>query len=482
MEELREWRPSMPRTLFEKVWDDHVVESLGENLFVIHVDRHFLHELSGAVSLLGLDRAGRKVRNRELTFATLDHLIETIPNRGMTTRIPGGDDFLRELSARTRAHDIRFFDLKDRRQGIVHVVAPELGIALPGMTFICGDSHTCTVGAVGAFAFGVGSSDSEHALATQVVIVSKPKTLRVNLTGELQRGVSAKDVALALISRFGSDGGAGFAIEFAGPVIDNMPMSGRFTLCNMAAEFGGRTALIAPDETTYAFLHSGEFAPKGDAWDVALAYWRTLPSDAGAAYDRELTLDCAALEPQVTWGTSPAQSGGIGQPVPAEPLREGEQSRASHSRALAYTAVKPEKAVIGAPIDGAFIGSCTNSRLDDLRAAAEILAGRKIATGVIAICSPGSTSVKRAAEAEGIDRIFIEAGFEWRESGCSFCASGGSGGESFPAGSRVIASTNRNFEDRMGPGVRIHLASPLTVAASAVAGQITDPRLLEQQP
>lgn len=469
----------MSRTLFTKIWDDHIVEELGDGLYLIHVDRHFLHELSGAVSLLGLDRTGRTVRNHEMTFATVDHLLETTSDRGMTTRIPGGNDFLRELSERVVAHKIRFFDLKDPRQGIVHVTAPDLGLALPGMTFICGDSHTCTVGAIGAFAFGVGSSDSEHALATQVVIVSKPKTMKVNLQGRLQDGVSAKDVALALIGSFGATGGSGYAVEFAGPVIDAMPMSGRFTLCNMAAEFGGRTGLIAPDETTYAYLSSGEFSPKGAAWSAAVDYWRTLPSDPDAVYDLELHLDCTPLEPQVTWGTSPEQEGGLNEKVPLKSRWADGRSRASHQRALAYSGASPEASVMGLPIDGAFIGSCANSRLDDLRAAAAILTGRKVAAGVTAICSPGSTGVKLAAEAEGIDKVFLAAGFEWRESGCSFCASGGSGGESFRAGGRVIASTNRNFEDRMGPGVRIHLASPQTVAASAVSGHIADARKLE---
>lgn len=469
----------MSRTLFAKIWDDHVVDELGSGLYLIHIDRHFLHELSGSLALMGLDQAGRKVRNPELISATLDHVIETTPGRGMTTRVPGGSDFLRELPARVAAHKIRFFGLDDPRQGIVHVTAPELGIALPGTTFICGDSHTCTVGAVGAFAWGVGSSDSEHALVTQVLIASKPKTMRVNLIGRLNAGVSAKDVVLALIGRYGADGGAGYAVEYAGPVVEAMPMSGRFTLCNMAVEFGGRTGLVAPDETTFAYLQSGEFSPKGDAWDEAVTYWRTLPSDPGAVYDVELTLDCASLEPQVTWGVTPEQAGGISDAVPAEARRSTDVGRASHARALEYNGVVADEPVLGLPIDGAFIGSCTNSRLDDLRAAAAILSGRKVAPGVTAICSPGSSRVKLAAEAEGIDKIFLAAGFEWRESGCSLCASGSVGGESFPPGGRVIASTNRNFEDRMGVSVRIHLASPQTVAASAVSGCITDARTLE---
>ncbi|WP_157221030.1 3-isopropylmalate dehydratase large subunit [Flavisphingomonas formosensis] len=469
----------MPRTLFEKIWDDHVVDELGNGLCLIHIDRHFLHELSGSAALMNLDKAARKVRNRELTFATLDHVLETTPGRGMATRIPGGNDFLREMTARVVAHEIRFFDLDDPRQGIVHVIAPELGVVLPGMTFICGDSHTCTVGAVGAFAWGVGSSDSEHALATQVVIASRPKTMRVNLEGALRDGVTAKDVILALIGRYGVDGGSGYAVEFAGSVVDDMQMSGRFTLCNMAVEFGGRTGLIAPDETTFAYLKAGEFSPKGGAWDAAVSYWRMLPSDPNAVYDLELTLDCSTLDPQVTWGITPEQVGGLRDPVPVHARRTTSVGRASYARAIEYSGVTPNMPVLGLPIDGAFIGSCTNSRLDDLRAAAAILKGRKVASGVKAICTPGSTSVKRAAEAEGIDLIFVAAGFEWRESGCSLCASGSAGGESFAFGGRVIASTNRNFEDRMGTSVKAHLASPQTVAASAVLGRIADVRELE---
>ena len=301
----------------------------------------------------------------------------------------------------------------------------------------------------------------------------------MTLEGRVPDGVTAKDVVLALIGRYGADGGGGHAVEFAGPVVDAMPMAGRFTLCNMAVEFGGRTGIIAPDETTFAYLAGREFSPKGAAWDAAVAYWRRLPSDPGAVYDRELTLDCSALVPQVTWGVTPEQAGGIDEAVPARPRRDSDVGHASHARALAYAQVPAGARVLGLPIDGAFIGSCTNSRLDDLRAAAAVLVGRKVAAGVTAICSPGSTAVKRAAEAEGIDRIFIDAGFEWRESGCSLCASAAMGGESFRPGGRVIATTNRNFEDRMGVAVKIHLASPQTVAASAVAGCIADARMLE---
>lgn len=471
----------MGKTFFDKVWDDHVVAELGDGAFLIHIDRHFLHEVSGAVSLKEMDRRERTVRNPELTFGTLDHVLETVPGRGLTTRMPGGDDFLNEFVKRIGPHGIRFFDLDDPRQGIVHVIAPEIGAVLPGMTFICGDSHTCTVGAVGAFAWGVGSSDSEHALCTQTVVATKPKTLRVNFEGRLAPGVHAKDMILALIGKFTADGGTGYAIEFAGEAVRSLPMDGRLTLCNMAVEFGGRTGMVAPDEVTFDYLKDREFAPKGEAWDRAVSYWRTLASDPDAVYDAEYRLDCSDLTPQVTWGTSPEHTVGITGAAPDPAALTDEIARTSGERAMRYAELSSGQPVMGLPITGAFIGSCTNSRIDDLRAAAEILRGRKVAEGVTAICVPGSTATKRQAEAEGLDRIFLEAGFEWRESGCSLCMSGATGGESFARDARVIASTNRNFEDRQGPHVRSHLASPVTVAASAIAGRIADARELEKE-
>jgi 3-isopropylmalate/(R)-2-methylmalate dehydratase large subunit len=470
---------TMDRTLFEKIWDDHLITDLGDGDFLLHIDRHFLHEVSGAVSLKELDRRGLAVRNPELTFGTLDHVLETVPGRGMTTRMPGGNDFLNEFSSRIAPHKIRFFDLHDSRQGIVHVIAAELGVALPGMTFICGDSHTCTVGAVGAIAWGVGSSDSEHALASQTLVQTKPKTMRVNLEGALSNGVYAKDVILSLIGRYGAAAGSGYAIEFAGEVVRAMPMAGRLTLCNMAVEFGGRTGIVAPDDITFSYLKDREFSPKGAAWDEAIRYWRALVSDRNARYDAAIDLECSALAPQVTWGTSPEHVIGIDGVVPDPSQTANAATSASQQRALAYADLRPGDAVAGLPITGAFIGSCTNSRIDDLRAAAELLRGKRVASAVTAICVPGSSAVKRQAEAEGLDRIFIDAGFEWRESGCSLCMSGATGGESFARNARVIASTNRNFEDRQGPRVRSHLASPATVAASAIVGRIADPRLSE---
>ena len=464
------------RTLFDKIWDNHIVADLGDGAFLMHIDRHFLNEVSGAVSLKELDRRERRVRNPELTFGTLDHVLETTPGRGMTTRMPGGDDFLSEFVKRILPHKITFFDINDPRQGIVHVIAPELGIALPGMTFISGDSHTCTVGAVGAFAFGVGSSDSEHALVTQTLVQTKPKSMRVNLNGVAMKGVYAKDVILALIGKYGAAGGAGYAVEFAGEAVRTFSMAGRLTLCNMAVEFGGRTGMVAPDDVTFAYLEGREFSPKGQAWRNALAFWRTLPSDPEAKFDLDIGLECASLAPQVTWGTSPEHVIGVDEVVPDPARTVNVVARASQERALAYGGIQPGKPLAGLEVSGAFIGSCTNSRIDDLRAAAEVLRGQKVSSSVLSICVPGSTAVKRQAEAEGLDRIFLDAGFQWRESGCSLCMSGATGGESFAANSRVIASTNRNFEDRQGPHVRSHLASPATVAASAIAGRIVDVR------
>ncbi|KQX19108.1 MULTISPECIES: 3-isopropylmalate dehydratase large subunit [unclassified Sphingomonas] len=466
----------MGLTFFEKVWNDHVIEDVGDGNFLIHIDRNFMHELSGAVSLKAIDEAGFDVRNPELTFGVVEHAIDTHPGRKRTSSAPGGNDFLREFYERIRHRPIRFFDYDDRQQGIVHVIAPELGIALPGETFVCGDSHTCTVGGIGAFAWGIGSTDGEHVLATQTLVITKPKTMRVDFQGRLAAGVFAKDMILGLIGKYGAGGGVGYAIEYAGETIESLPMDGRLTLCNMAVEFGGRTGMVAPDQITFDYLNGRPFAPAGEDWLRAVAYWRLLRSDRDARYDKELELDCNRLAPQVTWGTSPSHVIGVDDVVPDAAESPEGVARASHARALEYVGLEPGTRLLGEKIQGVFIGSCTNSRLDDLREAASVLRGRKIADGLMALCVPGSTTVKRAAEQEGLDRVFKEAGFEWREAGCSLCASGAIGGEAFPPGSRTLSTTNRNFENRQGRGVRSHLASPATVAASAVAGRIADAR------
>lgn len=463
-----------PQTFFDKIWAAHVIRPVGDAGFLVHIDRHFLHEVSGAVSLKSLDEAGLSVRNPQLTFATIDHVVDTHAGRGMTSRIPRGAEFMRELAARAEAHQIQMFGLDDARQGIVHVIAPDLGLALPGMTFVCGDSHTCTVGGVGAFAWGIGASDGEHVLATQTLVLPRPKTMRITFEGPAPANVTAKDLILALIGRYGTAAGLGCAVEFTGSAIRALSMQGRLTLCNMAIEFGARTGLVAPDDVTFDFLHGRPFAPWGALWDQALAYWRGLPSEADARYDKELTLDCRQLAPQITWGTSPEDVIPIDAAIPDPAVAFEGQTRAAKERALSYMGLEAGRPLEGLPIDAAFIGSCTNSRLEDLRAAALMLRGRRVAGGVRAICTPGSTAVKAAAEAEGLHRTFLDAGFEWGEAGCSLCFS--AGGDSFPPRARVVSTTNRNFEDRQGAGVRSHLASPATVALSAVEGRIADVR------
>ena len=366
------------------------------------------------------------------------------------------------------------FDIGDPRQGIVHVISPELGIVLPGLTLVCPDSHTSTQGAFGALAWGIGSTEAEHVLATQTLRIAKPRTMRVLLDGALRAGVTAKDLALHLIRTFGAAGGKGFAVEFAGAAVAQMDLESRMTLCNMAAELSAFTAIIAPDDKTYDYLAGRPYAPAGQAWTHAMQHWRELHSDAGASFDAEIRIDATQVGPMVTWGTNPQDALPIDAAVPAYEEVAAHRSREGYERALAYMDLKPGRPLIGLPIDGAFIGACTNSRLSDLRRAAAIVEGRKVAWGVRAICVPGSTSVKQLAEAEGLDEKFRMAGFEWRESGCSMCFF--AGGESFAPKQRVISSTNRNFEGRQGPQTRTHLASPETVAASAISGCISDPR------
>jgi 3-isopropylmalate/(R)-2-methylmalate dehydratase large subunit len=463
-----------PTTFFEKVWRDHVIEDLGEDTALLQVDRLFLHEMSGAPAMAALERSGRAPASARQVYAVIDHVISTEPGRGRDdTRAGDGVDFIvgtREMSAR---HGFTFFDSDDPRQGIVHVVSPERAIALPGTTLVCGDSHTCTVGGVGALAWGIGSTECEHVLATQTLVQVKPKTMRVSFEGTPAAGVYAKDLILALIGQIGANGGIGYAVEFAGSAVRDMPVEGRLTLCNMAIEFQAKYGFVPPDETTIAYLEGREFAPKGAAWDEAVAYWRTLPSDAGAVFDKEVVVDVDAIRPQVTWGTSPQQVAPVDGAVPDPSQVDDAGARGLLERALAYMQLAPGTRLDGVPIQAAYIGSCTNARLSDLRIAAQVLKGRKVAQGVTAICVPGSTEVRRQAEAEGLDRVFRDAGFEWHESGCGMCGNGGRG--QF-ADRRVISTTNRNFEGRQGPKTRTHLASPATVAASAIEGRIADAR------
>jgi 3-isopropylmalate/(R)-2-methylmalate dehydratase large subunit len=445
------------RTLFDKLWDAHVVADLGGGSALIAIDRIFLHERTGAAALKSLAEAGRTVQDPARVFAVMDHIVDTRPGRSDGTLMPGGEAFITETRAACRDAGITLFDVNDPDQGITHVISPELGIVLPGLTLIAPDSHTCTQGAFGALAWGIGSSEAEHAMATGTLRVSRPKTMRVTYAGALPPGVTAKDMILRLIADHGAGGGAGHAVEFAGDAVRALDMEARMTLCNMATEFAAFTGMIAPDDTTRAHVKGRRYAPD------PLPDWSGLVTDDGAAFDAEIVIDAAMIEPMVSWGTSPEHSISLLGTVPnnAEP------------KVLDYIGIEAGQTIAGTPIDVAFIGSCTNARLSDLRRAAALVKGKKIAEGVLALVVPGSQAVKRAAEAEGLDKVFTDAGFEWRESGCSLCFY--AGGESFPPGSRVISSTNRNFEGRQGPGIRTHIASPEVVAASAMAGRITGP-------
>lgn len=464
----------MGKTLFEKIWTDHQVAELEGDTCLLYIDRVFLHERTGSIALQSLEAAGRKVRNPQQVFCTMDHIVDTLPGRGDRTRVPGGEAFIQTTRSASHSAGIKLFDIGDPGQGIVHVISPEQGIVQPGCTLVCPDSHTCSQGALGALAWGIGSSEAEHALATGTLRVNRPRTLRVDFEGRLPPGVGAKDMILHLIATHSAAGGAGFAIEFAGAAVRELEIEARLTLCNMAVEFSAFTGLVAPDRKAFDYLRGRPHAPRGRAWEQALAYWRTLRSDDDARFDRIIRIDCAAIAPTVSWGTSPQQASAVSAQVPSPAAAADAAAAKSIERALAYMGLEPGRRLTDIPIDAAFIGSCTNSRLSDLRAAARVLRGRRVAAGVKAICVPGSSQVKAAAEAEGLDRVFIEAGFEWRESGCSMCFY--AGGESFGRRQRVISSTNRNFESRQGPETRTHLASPVTVAASAVAGRIADVR------
>jgi 3-isopropylmalate/(R)-2-methylmalate dehydratase large subunit len=468
-----------PQSLFDKLWAQHCIQDLNDGASLIHIDRVFLHERTGGVALQSLADAGHTVRNPALAFATLDHIVDTLPERraaGDQTLMPGGEAFIRTTREQTRRYGIRLFDLNDPGQGIVHVISPEQGIVLPGATVICPDSHTCTQGALGALAWGVGSSEAEHALATQTLRVVRPRSMRVWFDGVLGQGVTAKDMILALIARDTASGARGSVVEFDGAAVRALGIEARMTLCNMAVEFSAFTGIIAPDAATLDYLRGRPLAPQGALWDQACASWAALHSDENAVFQSETRLDVSTLTPMLTWGTSPQHAVGVEGVVPSPDDAPDAATAQAMAKAQAYMGLAPGQRVAGLPIDAAFIGSCTNSRLSDLRDAAALLRGRHVAPGVKAICVPGSQAVKRAAEAEGLDRIFTAAGFEWREPGCSMCFF--AGGEHFGAQQRVVSTTNRNFESRQGPGTRTHLASPITVAASAIAGCLADPRPL----
>lgn len=465
-----------PRTSFEKIWDAHLVANLKGGTGLILIDRILLHERTGGVALKSLESRARPVAIPSQTFVTMDHVVDTLPGRTDRTMMPTGRDFIVATREAARASGLTLFDLGDPRQGIVHVISPEQGIVLPGATLVCPDSHTCSQGALGALAWGIGSSEAEHALATGTLRVRRPRTMRVRIDGNLAVGVTAKDLALHLIGRFGASGGQGCLVEYDGRAVRALDIEGRLTLCNMATEFSAFTALISADEVVFDYLRGRPYAPKGDLWERAVASWRDLESDPEAAFDRELSVSAGEVAPMVTWGTSPQQVAPLDGAVPAFEAVSDRETREAYDRALAYMDLAPGAPLAGLEIGAAFIGSCTNSRISDLRSAAAILKGRKVPETVRAICVPGSSRVKAEAEAEGLHRIFLDAGFEWREAGCSMCFF--AGGESFGPQQRVISSTNRNFESRQGPGTRTHLASPATVAATALAGRIADPRKL----
>ncbi len=453
-------------TLLAKLWDMHIVAPLADGGALLAIDRIFLHERTGAAALNALSQAGRSVNDPARIFAVTDHIVDTRPGRTDQTLMPGGQAFITETRAVARSAGIRLFDVNDPDQGIAHVISPELGIVLPGTTLIAPDSHTCTQGAFGSLAWGIGSSEAEHAMATGTLRMQRPKAMRVTFSGLVAQGVTPKDMILHLIAQNSAAGGKGHAIEFAGDAVTALDMEGRMTLCNMATEFSAMAGFIAPDDETFAYLEGRRYAPQGPQWDRAVAHWRTLRSDDDALFDSEIEIDATAIEPMVTWGTSPEAAIAVGGNIPDD----------AAVAPLTYMDLQAGKSIKGIKIDAAFIGSCTNARLSDLRRSAALLKGRHIANHVKAICVPGSSAVKRAAEAEGLHQIFLDAGFEWRESGCSMCFF--AGGESFEAGSRVISSTNRNFESRQGPNVKTHIASPETVAASALAGAIADVREL----
>jgi 3-isopropylmalate/(R)-2-methylmalate dehydratase large subunit len=464
----------MASTLFDKIWDSHLVGQRADGRDLLYIDRHVLHELHAHHAFAQLEKQQRPVHRADLTFAVQDHTVATKPGRDDDTN-PSGAAFLKAMRAGTQKNGIRLFDIDDPEQGISHVVAPELGIVLPGATHAVPDSHASTVGGVGALAFGVGTSELAHILVTQVLAIKRPKRMRARLDGRLGAHVSAKDVALRLIAELGVAGARGHAVEYAGTAVRAMPIEQRMTLCNLNIEMGGRSGFVAPDDTTFNWLEGRPFVPQGAMWDRALAYWRTLATDEDASFDRDVALDCGSLEPQITWGTDPSQVVGITGRVP-DPATIEPDRRTAAEGAFAYMGLSPGTPLAGLPVDRVFIGSCTNSRLPDLKVAAALVRGRHVAEGVVAMVVPGSSSVKREAEAAGLDRIFREAGFFWGESGCSMCA-GGNGDRGLP-GERCVSTTNRNFENRQGPKVRTHLASPATAAASAIAGCIADARQL----
>ncbi|MFM5817147.1 3-isopropylmalate dehydratase large subunit [Aeromonas sanarellii] len=465
----------MSKTLYQKVFDAHVVREVEGETPLIYIDRHLVHEVTSPQAFDGLRAMNRRLRRPDLTWATMDHNVSTttkdIAASGEMARIQ-----METLAANCQEFGVRLYDLNHKYQGIVHVMGPELGITLPGTTIVCGDSHTATHGAFGSLAFGIGTSEVEHVMATQTLKQGRARTMRISVNGKLAEGISAKDVVLAIIGKVGHAGGTGYVVEFAGEAIEGLTMEGRMTVCNMAIELGAKAGMIAPDQTTIDYIRGKEFAPKGEALEQAIAYWQTLNSDADAKFDAEVVLDAADIAPQVTWGTNPGQVIAVNEPIPAPESFTDPVEQQSARKALAYMDLQPGQKLSDVAIDKVFIGSCTNSRIEDLRAAAAIARGRKVAAGVQALVVPGSEQVKAQAEAEGLDKIFIEAGFEWRLPGCSMCLA--MNNDRLQPGERCASTSNRNFEGRQGRAGRTHLVSPAMAAAAAVTGRFADIRAL----
>jgi len=467
---------SGPKTLFDKIWESHLVDVQDDGTCLVYIDRQLIHEITSAQAFDGLRDSGRKARRPEANICVPDHNVPTTPGRGEIADIDNEDSRiqLEVLEANAEEFGLPYISINDIRQGIVHVIGPEQGFTQPGVTLVCGDSHTATHGAFGALAFGIGTSEVEHVLATQTLIQRPAKNMRVTVDGDMPFGCTAKDLILAIIGKIGTAGGTGHVVEFAGQAIMDLSMEGRMTVCNMTIEGGARAGLVAPDEKTFEYVKGRPQAPKGDQWGQAVAYWKTLPSDPGAFYDTEVKLHTKDIEPQVTWGTSPQDEIGISGHVPNPADAADEDSRKAIQASLDYMGLEAGTAMTDIPVDKVFIGSCTNSRIEDMRAAAEVAKGRKVADSVRALVVPGSGLVKAQAEKEGLDKIFAEAGFEWREPGCSMCLA--MNGDQLEPGERSASTSNRNFQGRQGPGGRTHLVSPPMAAAAAIAGKLADVR------
>ena len=463
---------SAKRTLFEKLWDAHLVAQPDGRSSILYIDLHLVHEVTSPQAFDGLRAAGRRVRQPLRTVATVDHNIPTEPRGTPITDVIAARQ-IEALQKNCREFGVPLFDMDSAEQGIVHVIGPELGLTQPGMTIVCGDSHTSTHGAFGALAFGIGTSEVEHVLATQCLPQQKPKTLKIEVSGKLPEGVTAKDLALGIIGQIGTDGASGHVIEYAGEAVRALSMEGRMTLCNMSIESGARAGMVAPDETTFTYVKGRRFAPTGDAWEKAVAYWRTLASDDGARFDKVIEIDAALLSPFVTWGTNPGMVAPVTSSIP-DPAGLAPDDRRAIELALEYMALKPGQRLEDIPVDRVFIGSCTNSRIEDLRAAARVAKGNHVSAKVRAMVVPGSQAIKKIAEQEGLHRIFLNAGFEWRESGCSMCL--GMNPDILQPGERCASTSNRNFEGRQGQGGRTHLVSPMMAAAAAITGHFTDIR------